>query len=93
MPELTQEQIETLKNFEDFLKKAEISPQLPVVDELRLIKKLLTALLDKEYPEFPTIPEPLPFPEIPTTDMTETNFLLKSLLDKEVEIDVKLDVR
>lgn len=54
----------------------------------------------EKFPEikFPDFPKPLPFPEIrfpdiPKTDLTETNKLLKQLLEKKDDIKVTLKLK
>ena len=92
---LYEKQQETLKNLKSFAAKASIHANLPIVEELQAIHETLRAVAEKEYPQFPEIPEPLPFPEILKTDLTETNDLLKKLVEKKhepVEIEVKLDL-
>lgn len=67
-------------------------PALVIFEELQSIGKTLETIANKEMPEIP------PFPEIPEQkepDMTETNTLLKQLLEKEakpVEISVELQI-
>jgi len=76
-------------------------PVLAVFDELQEIKHLLRVISTKDENielQMPEPPEPQPFPEIPETDLSETNQLLKEVLSelkkpkKEENIEVNLDL-
>lgn len=54
MDELTQQQKE---NLQDFAKKVDVHPNLPVVEVLQNIASLLKEIVDKEAPESPELPE------------------------------------
>lgn len=59
--------------------------------ELQAVNGTLREILAKETPPFPEIPKPLPFPDMPVTDLTETNSLLSRLIERENEtIDVNI---
>ncbi len=110
MEELSIEQKNKLLKLADFLQKSDISPSLPIVEELRSIGEQLDLLLGKEKIELQTIhnfPEPVEevtvknFPEktkvevtnlsqIPKIDISETNNLLKQILDKENNEDIEV---
>lgn len=57
MQNLNEKQKETLENLQSFLEKSEINPNLPLVEELRAIRKSLEAIAQKEAPEPPKRPE------------------------------------
>lgn len=72
------------------------NPELALFDELQELNATAREIADKpehKCPDFPVIPEfpKIPdFPRIPELDMSETNELLKKLLDKDTKISVKL---
>src|SRR3990167_2372439 len=69
-------------------------------DSLKDIHETVKTIAEKELPPFPEMPVPFPempvfppFPEIPVTDLTETNDLLKKLVDKKDEsIEISLEL-
>lgn len=65
--------------------KLGMSPkEFTIMEEIKGIHKTLKEIANKEDQPFPEIPL---MPEIPETDMTETNDLLKQLIEKESVIE------
>lgn len=58
MEDLTQEQLDKLKGIMDFAEKSDLSPNLPLVEELQAIRKVLEIIAEKEMPEMPKMEMP-----------------------------------
>ncbi len=75
--------ISSLKHSQDkTLQKLEEVKSAGLASNITL--KKIEKAVSREPQKFPEFPKPLPFPEIKPTDMSETNRLLKELLDKEL---------
>ena len=86
MKELTTDQKEIVRLAHADSKKSQVDKELLFLQKLQEINASLKILTGKEYPEFPAMPE------MQKMDMSETNALLKTLIEKEKDIEVSLHI-